>query len=570
MSRRRSSVKSTKEAAHRHPRDTCCLERPVRWSRSVSPREGTSLPISLVAHTVFCERRAWLESVGERVESRAIEDGVAAHAAVNGRADDRVSRRRSVEVASERLGVNGRCDVIDVGEGGDLRVVEYKSAPLRRSTVVTAAQRVQLALQGMCLEEAGHSVVGYGVYFTTGRRLVDVVIDEEARVWAREMVAATRRVVEADAAPPPLLQDPRCGRCSHAGVCLPEERALGVVTPHIKVADPDGEVLHLTTPGARAYLRAGRVEVVKGDESLGSLPLDRVQAVVVHGNVDLSTALVRELMWMSRSIIWCSGQGRVVGFGRSVHAPNGGVRVAQHVAAAEGRLDLAREFVMSKISNQATLLRRGARWDVSPVVREMRRLARAAGSAQSIGELFGQEGAAAALYFGEWTALFSPAADESLVTAWLGRVGRGADDPVNVALNYCYGILSAEMIRAILACGLDPHAGFLHSSSRNKPALALDLMEQFRPVVADSVVLGLINNGELRRDMFSDVLGTWRLRDEGRRRIARGFERRVEQRFTHPLFGYRVSWRRAVEIQSRLVLGVLDGTQDRYVGIRVR
>jgi CRISPR-associated protein Cas1 len=153
---------------------------------------------------------------------------------------------------------------------------------------------------------------------------------------------------------------------------------------------------------------------------------------------------------------------------------------------------------------------------------------------------------------------------------WPGRQGRAASEPTNVALNFCYGLLLADTTRAILACGLDPHAGFVHSSARNKPALALDLMEQFRPVIADSVALGCINNGELRMAMFTDVLGATRLRDAGRRNLIAAYERRVQTHFRHPTYGYQVTWRRAMEIQARMLLGALDGTQESYVGIRTR
>ncbi|MBN4844835.1 CRISPR-associated endonuclease Cas1, partial [Staphylococcus sp. EG-SA-29] len=157
---------------------------------------------------------------------------------------------------------------------------------------------------------------------------------------------------------------------------------------------------------------------------------------------------------------------------------------------------------------------------------------------------------------------------------WLGRftgrVGRGAVDPVNVALNYAYGMLTAEAIRAVAACGLDPHAGFLHSSGRNKPALALDLMEEFRAPVADSAVFRAFNNGELREESFDVSLGSARLTDQGRKAIIRAVEQRITAQFRHPLFGYSVTWRRALEIQARLVLGVIDGTQPTYRGVVTR
>jgi CRISPR-associated protein Cas1 len=141
---------------------------------------------------------------------------------------------------------------------------------------------------------------------------------------------------------------------------------------------------------------------------------------------------------------------------------------------------------------------------------------------------------------------------------------------MNAALNYAYGMLLGDVLRAILATGLDPHAGFLHSSARNSPALALDLMEQFRPLIADSVVLGVINNGALKPSGFSEALETTRLRDNGRKALIGAYERRVQTEFRHPVFGYQVAWRRAMEVQARLVLGVLDGTQETYVGIRTR
>jgi CRISP-associated protein Cas1 len=150
------------------------------------------------------------------------------------------------------------------------------------------------------------------------------------------------------------------------------------------------------------------------------------------------------------------------------------------------------------------------------------------------------------------------------------RTRRPATDPVNAALNYAYGLLVSDVIRAILACGLDPHAGFLHSPERNKPALALDLCEEFRAPVADSVVLGAFNNGELDAKDFTGVLGTVSLRDKGRKQLIAAYERRVGQEFRHPTFGYSVTWRRAMEIQARMVLGAIDGTQPSYKSVRIR
>ena len=100
--------------------------------------------------------------------------------------------------------------------------------------------------------------------------------------------------------------------------------------------------------------------------------------------------------------------------------------------------------------------------------------------------------------------------------------------------------------------------------------MALDLMEEFRAPLADAVVISAINNGELSSAMVSSVLGGARLRDEGRRSITAAFERRLDHSITHPVFGYSATWRRVLEIQARMILGVIDGSQSRYVGVRIR
>lgn len=538
--------------------------------RQGSSGNGDPLPISLIAHTTFCPRRAWLESVGESVDSLAVEAGVAAHQRVDERKDDRPLARRSLDVSHAQLGITGRCDVIESDTRGHLRVVEFKSSPIRRRPEVTDAQRIQLALQGLCLKAMGEHVTAYAVYFTNHRMMVEVPITLEDESAARALVTYTRRVVDSRTAPPPLVDDPRCSRCSHAGVCLPDERTEGRVRRRIHASDPDGEILHLTSPGSRASLNRGKVLVVRGQDTLGSVPLERVIGVVVHGNVDVSGALLRELLWRGVSIIWCSGRGRVVGFARSAASPNGLPRQLQRQQSAAGRIDLAREFVGAKIGNQATQLRRTARDDCAGEVRRIRGLARRCYTAMSSEELLGVEGEAAAVYFDRFPSMIALGPGDAFVQDWRGRVGRGATDALNVSLNFVYGMLLAEVVRAVLACGLDPHDGFVHSAGRNKPALALDLMEQFRPIIADSVVLGAINNGELKTSMFTPVLGGARLRDSGRTTLIAAYERRVQQEFTHPVFRYRVTWRRAIEVQARMVLGTLDGTQARYVGIRTR
>lgn len=547
------------------------MGKPTCWPINVadSPGDQEPIPISLVVHAVFCARRAWLEASGEKVDSAQMELGLSAHRRVDELSESRPLTQRAVDIHHEGLNLVGRCDLVRGDPIDGVEIVEYKASPVRRRPDVTPGLTVQLMLQRMALESMGIRVRRQGVYFTNHHTLVDVEATPALEEEAADQVLRTRQIISSPTAPPPLVDDARCRGCSHPAVCLPDE--LRLVTPparSISVSDPDGEILHLLTPGARASIRDGRLNVVKGDETLSSLPFERVRGLVVYGNVDVSSAVIREMLWRHLTIVWCSGRGRVTGWTRSADSPNGQARIRQHVLAESGCLQLANEFIATKVANQATQLRRNCHGATSEV-KQMRRIQSLVSGASSLPELFAYEGEAAAIYFGALPQMVR-GPGRALLSDWTGRHGRHAQDPINAALNFAYGMLLSDTVRAIAACGLDPSAGFAHSSSRNKPALALDLMEEFRTPVAESTVVGAINTGELAPKMFHYALGDARLTESGRRAIVAAYERRIQKAILHPVFGYRVSWRRAIEVQARLILGRLDGSQSRYTGMRTR
>lgn len=524
------------------------------------------IPVSLVAHHVFCPRRAWLEAVGEHADAEAIAVGLRDAATVDDRSASGGERFLAVDITSDRLGLTGRCDAI-VQADGALTVVEHKATPKRRSMDITDAMRLQLALQDILLREMGHEIGGHAIWFSTHKRRVPVAIEDGDREMAERAVAATRATISAPTAPEPLIDNPKCDRCSHAGVCLPDERTRPTRTRRIGVSDPTGMVLHLQTPGSRASLRSGRLEVARREESLASIPIERVAALMIHGNVDVSGALIREMLWRSAAIVWLTGRGRLVGWSVTGDSPNALQRARQHRVSPESALELSREFISAKIANQATLLRRHG--DVPEQHRRLRELQRLASQASDVNRLLGIEGDAASRYFSSFSSMLSKRVQDAGFELRT-RSRRPATDPMNASLNYSYGLLLSECVRAIASCGLDPSGGFLHTPTRNKPALALDLMEEFRAPIADAVVVGAFNNGELRPEHFTEALGSTRFRDQGRRALIAAFERRITTEFQHPVFGYRVTWRRAIEVQARMILGVIDGSQSAYIGVRTR
>lgn len=519
------------------------------------------LPISLVAHHAFCPRRAWLEVHGERTDTAQMAHGTADHVAVDEPATSRGQRVRAIEVGSDELQLVGRCDTVEATVDGTLTVVEHKAVPVRRNSEPTLPQRIQLALQAICLREQGHRVDGAAVWFTTTRRRVDVPLDDSLIVEARAQVALTRGVINRATPPDPLEDDPKCGRCSHVSVCLPDEHRRRSTARRISVADPVGRVLHLATAGSRASLRRGQVQVRAGDAKPSLVPFGQVAGLVVHGNADVSSALLREILERGFPVVWCAWSGRVVGWAISARAPNGDARGPQHRLPVSQQLAVARALVAGKIRNQAAMLRRYGREERV----ELRSLAHVAAGAATAQALFGIEGRAARLYFRCWPTLLSP--DWATVAR---RTRRPARDPINAALNLTYGLLLADMLRSVAACGLDPAGGVFHSAGHNKPALALDLMEEFRAPVADSAVIWAVNNGELRRHDFRSDLDAVRLTQRGRNSLIAAYERRATSEFRHPHFGYRVQWRRAMEIQARMFLAFVLGERSDYRPIEVR
>ncbi len=528
-------------------------------------QDDETIPISMVVHYLYCPRRAWLEAQGEHTDTFQMQAGMSAHHRVDEPSGRGTSEVSSVDICSRELGVSGRTDVLKLARDG-VRIREYKSTPIRRDAVVTPGMRVQLALQQICLEEMGVRVEATEIYFTDHNQVRDVILDDQDFDTARRDVEEVRRLILSDYAPEPLEDTSRCGSCSHVDVCLPDELQLRRPTRQIRPRASEGRTVYLTTQGCYAHLRKGRMIVERSGEELAQVPLETVRAIQVHGNVTLSGGLIRELLERDIPVQWCTSSGRLSGWSMPSWGPNGPARNAQHVLSERGSLAFASEFIGAKIANQATQIRRSGAGE--SVVSSLRGYQRQCASVHSIEELFGLEGRAAGVYFSNWDTMIKEPLRATW--GWKGRTGRPATDPINAMLNYAYALLVADEVRAITACGLDPHAGFMHSSRRNKPALALDLMEEVRAPIADSTVQTVINCQMISPDDFENVMGSIRMGTRARHKLIDAYERRMETEFEHPLFHYKVTWRRALEIQARQVLGVLDHTQDRYVGIRIR
>ena len=151
-----------------------------------------------------------------------------------------------------------------------------------------------------------------------------------------------------------------------------------------------------------------------------------------------------------------------------------------------------------------------------------------------------------------------------------GRNRRPPKDPINALLSMAYSLLTKDYVAACLAVGLEPLIGALHKPRYGRPALALDLMEEMRPLVADSVVVNALNTQVVTATDFIRAPGGCALTAPGRKRFIEAYERRVDQLVSHPIFGYRISYRRIFEVQARLFARCMTGEIDAYPAFRTR
>jgi CRISPR-associated protein Cas1 len=391
-----------------------------------------------------------------------------------------------------------------------------------------------------------------------------------------ELVARTLAVVEQarEAAvrlrpPPPLESSPKCPRCSLVGICLPDEtnvlsRRQDGRPRRLIAADPAGQPLYVTEQGSMIGLDGGRLTVWKRGEELASVRLIDVLHVCAYGNVQVSAQALRTLFDRDVDVFHFSYGGWLLGVSTGLPSKNVMVRMRQLGAAARGELDHPRRMIAGKIRNARVLLRRNGGEAVARTVGQLAELASGAEVAESAAELLGTEGVAARLYFDVLPELL-PRAGELPGPAFTGlRNRRPPTDAVNCLLSFCYGLLTKELMAACLVVGFDPYIGLYHRPRFGRPALVLDLAEEFRPLLADSVVLTLVNNRELTGSDFLVRAGAVTLTAEGRKTVIRAWERRMSTHLRHPLFGYSVSYRRAVELQARILAACLIGELPQY------
>lgn len=507
---------------------------------------------------------------------------------------------RSLMLSAPSESLVAKCDVLEI-EGNVATPVDYK-----RGTVPDIPgnaydpERVQLCAQGLILRANGFECHEGVLYFIGSKRRVTIPFDDELIALTRRSVVEFKRVADAGRIPPPLDDSPKCPRCSLVGICLPDEtnwlrsevvdlnltaldradeepeidtESATHSRPRIEVSPPNGLrrllparhdalPLYVQEQGAFVGKYGERITVSLKGKELQSVKLIDVSQLCLYGNVSLSSALVRELSFRGIPVCYLTYGGWFNAMTTGLVHKNVELRIQQFAIAGDAlqSLRLARQIISGKIRNSRTLLRRHVEDKHHQALRRLNDLRKQAENAASAATLLGIEGMAAKEYFQGFFTLLPNRIKFDVST----RNRRPPKDPVNAVLSFVYSLLVKELTVTLQAVGFDPMLGVYHRPRYGRPSLALDMAEEFRPIIGDSVTLTVFNNGEVGPSSFLARAGAVTMTESARKAVIAAFERRMSSEVTHPLFGYTLTYRRVLEVQCRLLARVVLAELDTY------
>jgi len=487
---------------------------------------------------------------------------------------------RSVALGSETLGLTGKLDLVSTADDQAVPVETKRGRVPDNEQRCWEPERVQLMAQGLLLREHGYRCDHGVLYFAGSRTRVDVPFTAELEGRTTELITQARQAANAAELPPPLDDSPKCVGCSLAGICLPDETALlAQLEDQTKPVDvrrlfpvrDDALPLYVQEQGAVIGKTGQSLVIRKGKEKLGTAALKDVSQLVLCGSVSVSAQALHWLCQEGIPVVHLTSGHWFCGLTTGITLRNAFVRSAQFQAAADPArcLTTAKAIVAAKGANQRTMLRRNASPNPSADLDDMADLLGKVPSAPSCEHLLGLEGNLAARYYANFARLLSPR-DFDASWDFTTRNRRPPKDPVNAMLSFGYAMLAKECTVALLAEGLDPWWGLYHKPRYGRPALALDLMEEFRPLVVDSAVITAVNTGMVTAGDFVRSNAGCMLTDTGRKSFIRAYEGRLDQLVTHPTFDYRCSWRSIIRLQARLLARWLSGDVPQYTGMTTR
>ncbi len=548
---------------------------------------GTDLiPVRMLTQFAYCKRLSYMEWVqGEFAYNADVLDGKYQHRNVDKPSGgkkleentDEKFHARSVTLSDNTLGIIAKTDLLEL-DGNLATPVEYKRGFTPENQHQSYEDHmVQVCAQGLLLRANGYTCNKGIVYYASSRQRIEINFDDALIEKTIQMIKEMKHMAQINLMPPPLQDSPKCPRCSLVGICLPDETNLlsqntSITRDSIRRMYPirdDAIPVYVQEHGAYVSKSGQSIHIKTKEKILKKIRLIDVSELILFGNIQVSTQAIRELSGRNIPICYMTYGGWFSAITTGLSHKNIQLRISQHRIASEknASMAIARQIVHGKIKNCTTMLRRNSQSTPDEKIKQLEEMAERATTTKQYDTLLGIEGIAARTYFSEFSNMIK---SESIDFDFTGRNRRPPKDPVNAILSFLYSMLARQATTILHTVGLDEHLGFLHMPKYGKPALALDLIEEFRPIIADSVCITMINNGEIKGSDFTCTPFGTNLSDSARRTVITAYERRMDSAIMHPLLGYTASYRRIMQTQARLLCRHILGEIPSYPAFRTR
>lgn len=518
----------------------------------------------------------------DKAEDEAVSEGDDGNSTDVG-GEEQPTITRSVVLGSASLGLTGKLDLVSTADDEAVPVETKRGRVPNNEERSYEPERVQIMAQGLLLRENGYQCDHGVLYFAGSRTRVDVSFTPELEKRTIDLIREAQAASVASIPPKPLEDSPKCNGCSLAGICLPDETCIlnkhdegQAKSKETEVrqffpARDDGLPFYVQEQGATVG-KAGKVlTVCKGKEKLVTIRVADISQLVLCGNISITPQTIHLFCQENIPVVHLSMGHWFYGLTQGFGLKNAYLRAAQFSTAADAErcLQLARQIVSAKIAAQRTFLRRNANGLPQQALDDLAQQDKNTKDVEKIESLLGIEGLGAKVYFANFSHMLK---GDTLPSEWdfQNRNRRPPKDPVNALLSFGYALLAKECAVAVAAEGFDPYWGFFHQPRHGRPALALDLMEEFRTSVVDSAVITAINTGMVREGDFEIAKAGCAMKPAARKAFIRAYEGRLDQLVTHPIFDYRCSWRTIIRLQAKLLSRWVRGEIEQYTGMVTR
>ncbi len=480
------------------------------------------LPVRMLNEFAFCERLFYLEWVqGNFEDSSDTIEGEMVHRNVDnhsGNLPDSHSEElnenlhvTSVLLSANKYKIISRLDLIEISDGF-VSPVEYKKGTESDSDDgVWYPDKIQVCAQAIILLENGYKCNEGIVYYAGSNKRIRISITQTLIDETIELLKKAINLAESGKIPKPLIDSPKCPGCSLVGICLPDETNsltnLNDYSPDVEArrlypARDDALPVYVQEQGAYVSKKNEELIIKIRDKELDNVRLIDISQLSLFGNVQISTQTIHELCKRSIPINYFSYGGWFYGITHGMGHKNVELRDKQYSASKNTNLSLSisKQIVSNKIKNCRTMLRRNSKFNVDTALKELQKWIDLTQKAGNFQELLGIEGMAARTYFMHFNDMIKT---REYGFDFESRNRRPPKDPVNSMLSYVYSMMAKDFTVTLLATGFDPYMGFYHRPKYGRPALALDMMEEFRSIIGDSVVINLINTRFLSGEIGS-------------------------------------------------------------------